>query len=252
MATKSQDGRKRVLLVDDHPLIRQALRKTISREPDLAVCGEAEGRAGTLAAIKASRPDLAIIELGLKNSDGLGLITDIHDRHPKMLTLVLSMLDESLYAERSIRAGASGYISKREPPEKIMEAVRKILAGEIYWGERVVGQVASRVARSVRRASGSPLDLLSERELEVFELIGTGFTASAVAALLHVAVSTVESYRVRIKEKMNLRNAGELLQAAIRWNVAKSNSCQLPQVEAELTESLGSPSLPMTRTGSGF
>ena len=204
------------------------------------MCGEAEGRAGTLAAIETSRPDLAIIELGLKNSEGLGLITDIRARHPKVLTLVLSVHDESLYAERSIRAGANGYISKREPPERIMKAVRRILAGGIYWGEGVVAEVASRVVRSARRAGGSPADLLSERELQVFELIGTGFTVSAIAALLHAAASTVESYRARTKGKLNLRNAEELLQAAIRWNVAKGNSCRLPQIEAELTELSGS------------
>jgi DNA-binding NarL/FixJ family response regulator len=221
MVRFSQKDRKRVLLVDDHPLIRQALKETISRERDLAVCGEAEDRAGTLAAIEASRPDLAIVDLGLKNQDGIRLIQDIHDRHPKMLTLVLSMHDESLYAERAIRAGASGYISKQEAPAKLMQAVRTVLAGDIYWGERVAAQVASKVARSARAPSGSPVDLLSERELQVFEGIGSGISTPAVAAALHIDVSTVESYRARIKEKMNLRNAEELLQAAIRWNVAK-------------------------------
>jgi DNA-binding NarL/FixJ family response regulator len=209
------------LLVDDHPLVRQALRETISREPGLEVCGEAQDRAGALAAIKASRPDLAIVDLGLKNSDGLGLIKDIHDLHPGMLTLVLSMHDESLYAERAIRAGASGYISKQEAPAKIMEAVRKILAGEIYWSERVAAQVATKAARSVRGANGSPVELLSERELQVFELIGSGISTSAVAATLHIGVSTVESYRTRIKEKMNLGDARQVLRAAIRWSAAK-------------------------------
>jgi DNA-binding NarL/FixJ family response regulator len=192
----------------------------------LAVCGEAEDRAGTLAAIEASRPDLAIVDLGLKNSDGLRLIQDLHDRHPKLLTLVLSVHDESLYAERAIRAGASGFISKQEAPARIMQAVRAVLAGEIYWGEKVAAQVASKVARSGRGLNGSPVDLLSERELQVFERIGSGFSTSAVAAMLHLDVSTVESYRARIKEKLNLQDAQELLQAAIRWNVAKGAYCQ--------------------------
>ena len=225
MAHLSRDARKRVLLVDDHPLVLQALRDTISREPGLAVCGEAEDRAGALAAIKASRPDLAIVDLGLKSSDGIALIKDIHDLHGGMLTLVLSMHDESLYAERAIRAGARGYISKQEAPAKIMEAVRKILAGEIYWSERVAAQVASKVARSVRGAGGSPLDLLSERELQVFELIGSGISTTAVAATLRIGVSTVETYRTRIKGKMNLRGAEELLQTAIRWSAAKGAWC---------------------------
>jgi len=191
------------------------------------VCGEAEDRDGTLAAIEASRPHLAIVDVGLKNSDGIRLIQDIHDRHPKLLTLVLSMHDESLYAERAIRAGASGYISKREGPAKIMEAVRKVLAREIYWNEKVAAQVASKVARSVRGADSPPSDLLSERELQVFELIGSGASTSGIAAMLCIDVSTVETYRARIKEKMNLGDAGKLLQAAIRWTVAKGACCQL-------------------------
>jgi DNA-binding NarL/FixJ family response regulator len=232
MSLRGRNKQTRVLLVDDHPLVRQAMREAISREPDLTVCGEAEDRDGTLTAIEASGPDLAIVDVGLKNSNGIGLIKDIHDRHPRMLTLVLSMHDESLYAERAVRAGASGYISKQEAPAKIMEAVRKILAGEIYWSERVAAQVASKVAHSVRGASGSPVDLLSERELQVFELIGSGASTSAIAAMLHIDASTVETYRARIKEKMDLRNAGELLQAAIRWSVAKGDCCQLPFAEA--------------------
>jgi len=162
MPSKSSNDCKRVLLVDDHPLTRQVLKETLSRE-NLAVCGEAEDRAGTLAAIEASRPDLAIMELRLKNSDGIGLLQDLHDRHPKMLTLVLSSHDESQYAERAIRAGASGYISKREPLAKILEAVRKVLAGGTYWSEKVAAQVATKATRSLRGANGSPVDLLSER-----------------------------------------------------------------------------------------
>jgi DNA-binding NarL/FixJ family response regulator len=232
MPRANRSDRTQVLLVDDHPLVRKAMREAISRERDLAVCGEAENRDGTLAAIEASRPDLAIVDLGLKDSDGMGLIQDIHDRHPQVLTLVLSMHDESLYAERAIRAGASGYISKQEEPAKIMQAVRKVLAGEIYWSEGVAAQVASKVARSARGADYFRANLLSERELQVFELIGSGASTSAIAAMLHIDGSTVETYRTRIKEKMNLRDARELLQAAIRWNVAKGQCCALPSGEA--------------------
>ena len=163
MTSKSQKRQTRVLLVDDHPLVRQAMRDAISRERDLTVCGEAEDRDGTLKAIEASGPDLAIVDVGLKSSDGIGLIKDIHDRHPRMLTLVLSMHDESLYAERAIRAGANGYISKQEAPARILQAVRTVLAGEIYWGEKVAAQVATKATRSLRGANGSPVDLLSER-----------------------------------------------------------------------------------------
>jgi DNA-binding NarL/FixJ family response regulator len=218
---------KRVLLVDDHPLVRRALTDLLAREADLEVCGEAEDRQETLAAVEASRPDLAIVDVGLKNSDGIALVKDLHHLHPRMPTLVLSMHDESLYAERAIRAGASGYISKQETPAKIIEAVRKILAGEIYWSEKVAAQVASKAARSVHGGDGSPADLLSERELQVFELIGSGASTSAIAAMLHIDVSTVETYRTRIKDKMNLSDARKLLQAAIRWTVAKGACCQL-------------------------
>jgi DNA-binding NarL/FixJ family response regulator len=204
----------------------------------LEVCGEAEDRDGTLAAIEALGPDLAIVDLGLKNSDGIRLIQDIHDQHPRMFTLVLSMHDELLYAERAIRAGASGYISKQEAPEKIMQAVRTVLSGEIYWGEKVAAQVASKVARSVRRPNNLPGNVLSEREMQVFELIGSGLGTSGIAAMLHIGVSTVETHRTRIREKMNLRDAGELLQAAIRWNVANGNCCQLPSREADSRKSL--------------
>jgi DNA-binding NarL/FixJ family response regulator len=237
MVVKSQKDRKRVLLVDDHPLVRQALRETLSREGDLTVCGEAEDRDGTLAAIEASKPDMAIVDLGLKNSDGIRLIQDIHDRYPRVPTLVLSMHDETLYAERAVRAGASGYISKQEPPQRILQAVRTVLAGEIYWSEKVAAQVASKVVRSVRRPNNLPANVLSERELQVFELIGSGARTSGIAAILHIGVSTVETHRTRIREKMNLKDAGELLQAAIRWNVATGYCCPLPEanrtVEAE-------------------
>jgi len=228
MSPMKQKARSRVLLVDDHPLVRQALREVISRERDLVVCAEAEDQDGAFSAIEAFRPDLAIVDLGLGNSGGIRLIQDLHDRHPKMPTLVLSMHDELLYAERAIRAGASGYISKQEPPAKIIEAIRKVLAGEIYWSEKAAARVASKVAHAVRGASGSPVDLLSERELQVFELIGSGTSTPAIAAMLHIDASTVETYRGRIKEKMNLRDANELLQAAIRWSVAKGAGCQLP------------------------
>lgn len=214
--------------MDDHPLVRDALRRAFAREPSLGVCGEAEDREGTMAAIKASKPDLAIVDLRLKDSDGMQLIRDIHDRHPGMLTLVLSMYDEELYAERAIRAGASGYISKLETPEKILQAVQTVLSGDIYWSQRAAAQVASKAARSVRRAEGSAGNVLSERELEVFELIGSGAGTTAIAAILGISASTVETYRARIRQKRSLGDAEQLLQAAIRWNVAKGQCCQLP------------------------
>lgn len=211
----------RILLVDNHPLVRQALKEIIARERDLEVCGEAEDRDKALAAMGAGQPDLAILDLGLKTSDGLELIKDIRLRWPGVLILVLSMYDETLYAERAIRAGASGYIAKQEPAARIMQAVRKVLSGEIYWSEKVAAQVASKIARPELHPRRLPSDLLSERELQVFELIGTGASTSQIAASLHIDVSTVATHRARIKAKMRYRSAGELLQAAIRWNVIR-------------------------------
>jgi DNA-binding NarL/FixJ family response regulator len=214
-----QSGPVRVLLVDDHPLVRQALRETILRERDLAVCGEAEDRQRALAAMADCRPDLVIVDLALKNSDGLELITDIRLGYPGTRILVLSMYDGSHFAERVIRAGANGYVSKQEAPTRIMQAVRKVLSGEIYWTEKVAAQVASKVVRPGLETRSLPCDLLSERELQVFELIGTGASTSQIAAALHLGVSTVESHRTHIRKKMHCGSAVELLQAAIRWNL---------------------------------
>ncbi|MGA2863556.1 MAG: response regulator transcription factor [Verrucomicrobiota bacterium] len=227
MAHSANNKRVRVLLVDDHPLVRQGLRHTIAGERDLVVCGEAEDRAGALAAIAATQPNLVIVDLSLKNSSGLELIKDIHKRHPRTFVLVLSMHDESLYAERAIQAGASGYISKQEAATKVLDAVRRILGGEIYWSERAAAQIASRVARPGRAGRGGPLNRLSDRELEIFELIGSGWSTARIAGQLHIDVSTVETYRARIKEKMGLNGTGELLQAAIRWHVSKAAGQQV-------------------------
>ena len=210
----------RVFIVDDHPLMRLSLKDVFGRCPDLSVCGEAADRKTALEAIATLRPDLVIVDLKLKNSDGLDLIKDVTQRFPKTLCLVLSMHDETLHAERAVRAGACGFVSKHEDAGTLMTAVRKALTGEIYWSERAAAQVASRLARPTR-ASGLPADFLSERELQVFESVGTGTSARQIAQTLHIDVSTVETYRARIKEKLGLKSATELLQEAIRWNMSR-------------------------------
>ena len=214
-----RNGPLRVLLVDDHPLVRQALRETLLREHDLAVCCEAGDRQRALEATAACRPDLAIVDLALKNSDGLELIKDIRLRCPGTRILVLSMYDGPHFAERAIRAGANGYVSKEEAPARIMQAVRKVLSGEIYWTEKVAAQVASKVASPGLGIGSLPCDLLSERELQVFESIGTGASTPQIAAALHIGVSTVESHRTHIRKKLHYGSGVELLQAAIRWNL---------------------------------
>src|SRR5258706_12192903 len=161
-------GATRVVLIDDHPLVRLSLREVIQREPDLVVSGEAEDRDQALEIIATCKPHLAIIDLTLKNSNGMELIKDLRDRFPKVHILVLSMHDETLHAERAIRAGARGYITKQEATTKIMVAIREVMKGEIYWGEKAAARVASKIARVSRPADSSSVDLLADRELQVF------------------------------------------------------------------------------------
>jgi DNA-binding NarL/FixJ family response regulator len=220
----AQCGIVRILIVDDHPLVRLSLRDVIQRESDLVVCGEAEDREQALAVVAAAKPQLAIIDLTLKSSDGMELIKDLRDRFPKVQILVLSMHDEALHAERAIRAGARGYITKHEATTKIMVAIRQILNGEIYWSERAAARVASKIAGRSRPSPGFALDALTDRELQVFEMIGAGRSTRQIAAALHIDVSTVETYRARIKEKLNLKDALNLLQYAIRWHVANQTT----------------------------
>lgn len=221
---KTTSGAKsiRVFLVDDHPLVRQALRDAMRHERDLEVCGEAEDKDEALKGIAAAEPDLAIVDLRLRSSDGLELVRDLRDQHPKVLSLVLSMQDESMTAERAVRAGARGYVSKQEAPSKILEAVRKVLGGEIYWSDKAAAHIASRIA-SPTPIGASVIDQLSERELQVFELIGLGRSTNQVAETLHIDISTVETYRARMKEKLGLKDGSELLQTAIRWCLAKAS-----------------------------
>jgi DNA-binding NarL/FixJ family response regulator len=207
-----------IVLVDDHPLMREGLAEVLSREPDLQVCGEAEDRVQALSVIKATKPDLVIVDLALKNSHGLELIKDIAALYPKLRTLVVSMHDEFVNAERVLRAGASGYITKQEATTKILQAVRCVLAGEVYLSERAALQIATKSAGRSRSGSGLTVDGLTDRELQVFEMIGQGLSTRQIAEKLNLDVSTIETYRARIKDKLNLRDSVELLQYAIRWN----------------------------------
>ena len=219
MSRNSRGGQKqiRIVVVDDHPLVRERLSEIIGRESDLAVCGEAEDRADALQAIKAQGPDLVIVDLTLKNSNGLELIKDIHSRWPKLLMLVVSMHDESLYAERVIRAGAMGYITKQEATRNILVAIRRVLAGQIYLNEQISTHIISRLVSQNGPVAATPAELLADRELQVFELTGRGMNTREIAAQLHIASKTVETYRARIREKLKLKDGSELLQVAIAW-----------------------------------
>jgi DNA-binding NarL/FixJ family response regulator len=213
------------MLVDDHPLVRERLGEVINREKDMEVCGEAEERFQAIDLIKQAMPDLAIVDITLKNSDGLELIKDIQSRWPKLAVLVVSMHDETLYAERVLRAGARGYITKQEATRNILIAIRRILDGHIYLNERVATQILARIASQGTQPSTNlhPTDILADRELQVFELTGRGLNGREIAERLHIAVKTVETYRARIREKLNLKDGSELLQLAIAWTHQQSS-----------------------------
>ena len=212
--TTAKGGERfRILLVDPHPLVRERLAEIISREPDLMVCGEAEDWSEAMKVAETQSPSLAIVAQNLKNSDGLSLIRDIHSRWPSLRILVLSMCEDSLYAERVFQAGALGYVSKQQATHKILLAIRRVLAGDIYLSQRTAEQKFRRLTTTA--AAATPAELLSDRELQVFELTGHGLNICKIASRLKISANTVETYRARIRNKLKLRNSSELLQLAI-------------------------------------
>ena len=219
--TKRQENcetnKLRVFVVDDHPIVRQGLAQMINREPDLTVCGEAEEAASALQAIKHERPDILIVDISLVGPDGLELVKNIRLRYPGLPVLILSMHDESIYAERALRAGANGYIMKHEAAERVLVAVRQVLNHEIYVSERVASRMLHHYISGTSTVKQSPLADLSDRELEVFRLIGEGHSTRTIAEELHLSIKTVESYQAHIKDKLSLKNGRELVQHAIQW-----------------------------------
>jgi DNA-binding NarL/FixJ family response regulator len=211
----------RVLLVDDHPVVREGLAESINRESDLTVCAQAEDHQGALRAIETAHPELVVVDLMLRESSGLELIKDIHARWPRLFILVVSMHDETLYAERVLRAGAQGYITKQQATHDILFAIRRVIGGGIYLNERTASAVLARLAAKPQLASQSIPDLLADRELEVFELTGRGLSTREIAGQLRIDAKTVDTYRARIREKLNLKSSSELLQLAIRWNQSR-------------------------------
>ena len=212
----------KVLLVDDHPLVRDGLVNLINREPDLEVCGEAGSEAQALERLAASSPDVAVVDISLEAGSGIELVKNIKALHPAVKSLVLSMHDESLYAERVLHAGARGYIMKREAATRIIAGIRAVQAGQIFVSEKTAARMAEKFVGGGTAADGSPAGVLSDRELQVFELHGQGLGTRQIADHLHVGFKTVQAYHARIKEKLNLANASELMRAAIRWNESKS------------------------------
>ena len=221
LAAKSNPTR--VLIVDDHPLLRQGIAQLINHEKDMVVCGEAESAQKALDAMATTKFDVAIIDISLGASNGIELLKNIKIQHPKLLVLILSMHDESVYAQRALRAGAAGYIMKQEATERVLLAIRKVLSGEVYLSEKLGARMLNQlVGGRGTTLVGSPIEELSDRELEVFGLIGQGMGTRPIAEKLHLSVKTIESHRAHIKEKLRLKNATELVHHAIQWVQSES------------------------------
>lgn len=210
--------RNRVFLVDDHPLVREWLGSLIERQPDLAVCGQAETSGAAYEAITRLQPDIAVVDLSLEDGSGLELIKQLQSLPQPPCVLVLSMHDETIYAERALRAGATGYVMKRSATGRIIEAIRQVLQGRLYISEVVSEKMAEKFVLARTRPGASPITLLSDREIEVFQLIGQGFENRRIAEMLHLSPKTVQVYCGRIKEKLGLENATALIGEAVRWH----------------------------------
>ena len=210
--------RARILIVDDHPAVREALASRIGRQPDLEVCGEAADLSEALRLVADTQPDLAVVDISLKTGSGIDLIKRIKDRNDNVRMLVWSMHSESLYAERALRAGALGYINKDQATDKIVEAIRRVLAGKVYLSDAMAEKMLHRAVGGGREeVTRSPLDALADRELEVFRLIGQGVKTAEIAERLHLSVKTVETYRDRIRQKLDLSDGTELAHYATKW-----------------------------------
>ncbi len=215
----------KVFIVDDHALMRRGLADLVNSEEDLSVCGEAEDAPNALSGVSKTSPDLLIADMSLRGSSGIELIKNVKVLYPDLPILVLSMHDENIYAQRVLRAGAKAYVMKQEAADRVLQAIRKILKGEIYVSERVGTQMLQQIVRGRSPTESSPIDRLSDRELEVVQLIGRGRTTREIAKNLNVSIKTIESHRAHLKEKLDLKNATELVQFCVQWveqeNVAK-------------------------------
>jgi len=215
--TESAPARKRILVVDDHPMMRQGLAQLIGAEADLSVCGEAENAEQALGTVEALKPDLVLADISLPGKNGLELIKDFQAIRPGLPILVISMHDESLYAERVLRAGGRGYIMKQEGGKKLMQAIRQVLGGQIYVSEKMSADILEMFSGRRTGTEGSPVEKLTDREFEVFQLIGQGKATRDIAEQLHLSVKTVDVHRANIKTKLKLKSAAELIRFAVRW-----------------------------------
>jgi DNA-binding NarL/FixJ family response regulator len=212
-----QRTKSRILLVDDHPMVRRGVADVLGREADLEVCGEAADVSEAMQMLAQTRPDLVLVDLTLKSGHGIELIEKIKAADPRVKTLVSSMHDETLFAERVLQAGAMGYLTKQEPPETLVGAIRQVLRGEVYLSPRMTSRLLHRVASAGGPSRDDPMAGLSNREIQVYEMIGQGQTIQQIAARLHLSPKTVETHREKIKQKLNLKNSTELNRRAVQW-----------------------------------
>jgi len=210
-------GKRRLFLVEDHPVTSEGFAQLLNFQPDLEVCGQAATAAKAISGIDALKPSLAVVDISLADSDGLELIKQVCARHPGLPMLVLSVHDEHLYAPRALRAGARGYVMKQAPTSEVMSAIRAVLAGELYLSPTMRTQLLEQHLHGPPKPRRTDIEALSDRELEVLELIGHGHTTQAAASKLHLSVSTVETHRAHIKEKLRLTNATQLVRRAVEW-----------------------------------
>ena len=222
MAPKRKNPVRRVLIVDDHPMMRQGMAQLINNEPDLKVGAEADRGSQAMVALAAQKLDLVLLDISFPDKNGLEIVKDIRALHPGLPILVVSMHDEVLYAERVLRAGARGYIMKQEGGKKMMQAIRQVLDGKIYVSDKISAQILETLSGRRDPPGGSPVQQLSDREFEVFELIGRGKGTREIADHLHLSVKTVEVHRARIKQKLALKSATEVVRCAVRWTEAQS------------------------------
>jgi DNA-binding NarL/FixJ family response regulator len=208
----------KVLLVDDHPLVREWLGTLINQQSDLQVCGEADSAPKALQVIGVANPDIAIVDISMEGGSGIELIKNIKASHPDVMVIVLSMHEEALYAERALRAGARGYIMKREATKGVLQAIRGVLGGKLYLSDKMAMMMAEKFVDGRPKTGGSVIESLSDRELEVFQLLGRGYSTRQIADELHVSFKTVQAFCARIKEKLALSSATELLREAVRWH----------------------------------
>ena len=215
-STRSTVARHRILIVDDHPIVRRGLKELVADQPDLEVCGEAADEPEAVRQLEETRPDVVVVDLSLPSGHGLDLIRKIRLFDERIKILVSTMHDESLFAERTLRAGAAGYINKQEAPEKIIDALRQVLRGEVYLSSPIASRLLFRL-RGDQTAVGDPVERLTDRELEVFEMIGHGLPTQKIAKKLGLSQETIEAHREQIKVKLNLNNGAEMTRYATQW-----------------------------------